>query len=247
MEKPTCPASPPGDLPVYYTDLADPDINASFRDFDNEINFDFFDRQTRNPSVRNFCLDFGDDDAYCAFDLTAHSYTNLLHSPRPPNLHTRWINLWVPYIQRETLHILAKHYDFSPRLLGLMCSEPVPPKPTSASRANSQRSAATFFSRRSQRSHKTTESQKSKRSGGGSKKKTSLDSEESIGMTEMMHSTQLEVVRDLSHYHIVNDVWHWSSVDWGRRCECCFLSSTVPFEERKALARLAWRIPVNDA
>jgi hypothetical protein len=32
-----------------------------------------------------------------------------------------------------------------------------------------------------------------------------------------MHSTQLEMVRDLSHYHIVQDVWHWSSVDWGRR------------------------------
>ena len=36
-------------------------------------------------------------------------------------------------------------------------------------------------------------------------------------MTSMMHSTQLEMVRDLSHYHIVNDVWHWSSVDWGRK------------------------------
>jgi hypothetical protein len=38
-------------------------------------------------------------------------------------------------------------------------------------------------------------------------------------MTELMHSTQLEMVQDLSHYQLVNDVWHWSTVDWGRRCE----------------------------
>jgi hypothetical protein len=38
-------------------------------------------------------------------------------------------------------------------------------------------------------------------------------------MIIMADFVQLEMVRDLSHYHIVDDVWHWSSVDWGRRCE----------------------------
>lgn len=50
----------------------------------------------------------------------------------------------------------------------------------------------------------------------------SLDSEESIGMTELMHSAQLEIVQDLSHYQLVDDVWHWSTVDWGRRCKFNF-------------------------
>jgi hypothetical protein len=46
-----------------------------------------------------------------------------------------------------------------------------------------------------------------------------MDSESSIGMTEMMQSTQLELTRDLSHYQLVDDVWHWSTVDQGRRCK----------------------------
>lgn len=217
MEGPFRPASVAEALPPYYYDTKDEEITAAFRNFDVECNFDLFDRQTRNPTSSNFCIDFGDNDAWCAFDLGSDSYSRLLRSPRPPNLHTRWINLWMPYNQKDTLHALAKHYDFSPRLLGLMCSDPVPPK---TKPLQPKKSSATLRSRKSNRSHKTQDSQKSS-------KEQSLDSEESIGMTDMMHSTQLEMVRDLSHYQIVNDVWHWSSVDWGRRCMCS-MSFTGP-------------------
>ena len=202
------PASPAEELPAYYQDLQDDEILEAFRDFDDGRNFDLFDRQTRNPRSSNFCVDFGDDDAYCAFDLGSDSFSRLLSTPRPPNLHTRWISLWLPYNQKDTLHALAKHYDFSPRLLGLMCSDPLPPKHDPL---QTKKSSATLASGKS---HKTLRSRRSQKSKG-----ESLDSEESIGMTDMMHSTQLEMVRDLSHYHIVDEVWHWSTVDWGRRCK----------------------------
>ncbi|KAF2463191.1 uncharacterized protein BDR25DRAFT_307938 [Lindgomyces ingoldianus] len=207
MAGPFRPASPAVDLSPYYQELSDDDITESFRNFDDERNFDLFDRQTRNPNSSNFCIDFGDDDAFCAFDLGADSFSRLLQTPRPPNLHTRWINLWQPYNQKDTLHTLAKHYDFSPRLLGFMCSDPVPPKPKSL---QSKKSSSTLRSRGSNKSQKSQ----------GSSKQTSLDSEESIGMTEMMQSTQLELVRDMSHYRMVDEVWHWSSLDWGRRFIC---------------------------
>ena len=209
------PATVEDQLPTYYSDLGDEEITEAFRNFDVESNFDLFDRQTRSPNSTNFCVDFGDDEAYCAFDLGSDSFERLLNAPRPPNLHTRWINLWMPYNQKDTLHALAKHYDFSPRLLGLMCSDPIPPK---VKDLQSKQSSTTLRSRRSLRSQKSHKSRGSHKSNKSSKD-DSLDSEESIGMTDMMHSTQLEMVRDLSHYHIVNDVWHWSSVDWGRRCE----------------------------
>ncbi|KAF2745410.1 hypothetical protein M011DRAFT_469469 [Sporormia fimetaria CBS 119925] len=202
------------DLPAYYTDLHDEEINASFKCFDEGPNFDAFDRKTRSPTSTNFCLDFADSSAWCAFDLASDSYTRLLQSPRPTSLHTRWINLWMPYNQKDTLHALAKHYDFSPRLLGLMCSHPLPPK-TSPQQSN--KSSTTLLSRSS---HKSLKSHKSRHSRSTKEKEPNRDSEESIGMTDMMHSTQLEMVRDLSHYQIVNDVWHWSSVDWGRRFVC---------------------------
>jgi hypothetical protein len=211
MATPFRPASSAEDLPSYYSELGDEDIQHCFRNFDLERNFDLFDRQTRNPRTANFCLDLGEDDAYCAFDLASFSYARLLSAQRPPHLHTRWINIWQPYNQKDTLRFLGQHYDFSPRLLGMMCSNPVPPRSSPASMERS------FSTLRSRFSHK---SKSSKSSSERSKQKpVSMGSEESIGMTEMMHSTQLEVVRDLSHYQIVEDVWHWSTVDWGRRCE----------------------------
>ncbi|KAF1972924.1 hypothetical protein BU23DRAFT_554767 [Bimuria novae-zelandiae CBS 107.79] len=208
MEPSLRPASPAEKLPPYYEDLCDEEITASFRDFDQARNFDLFDRQTRNPRSSNFIIDFGDDEAYCAFDLGSNSVSRLLSTPRPTNLHTRWINLWVPNLQKDVLHALAKHYDFSPRLLGMMCSDPLPPR---SSILQNKQSSNTLGSARSRKSHRSKKSAASKEE---------FDSEESIGMTEMMHSTQLDMVRDLSHYHIVDEVWHWSTVDWGRRFVC---------------------------
>ncbi|KAH7130610.1 hypothetical protein B0J11DRAFT_483325 [Dendryphion nanum] len=228
MDQPFRPATPMGDLPTYYSDLGDEDITAAFRDFDDERNFDLFDRRTRDPRSSNFCMDFGDDEAWCAFDLGADSYSRLIQAPRSSHMHTRWINIWMPYNQKDMLHALAKHYDFSPRLLGLMCSNPLPPKPKSL---QSKKSSATLRSRRSNKSHKSQKSQGS----GKSSKEESLDSEESIGMTDMMHSTQLEMVRDLSHYNIVDDVWHWSSVDWGRRFVCLGYNSLHNVRTNSAL------------
>lgn len=201
MAGPFRPSSPAEDLPAYYNDLGDENIQHCFRNFDNERNFDLFDRQTRNPKSSNFCLDFGEGDAFCAFDLDAQSYSKLLHSPRPPQLHTRWINIWMPYNQKDLLKVLGQHFDFTPRLLGMMRSDPCPPRSQSLRR---KKSSSTLRSRVS---------------GKSARVKQSLASEESIGMTDLMHSTQLEMVQDLSHYQLVNDVWHWSTVDWGRRCE----------------------------
>ena len=83
-----------------------------------------------------------------------------------------------------------------------------------------EKSVSTLLSRLSHRSkHSNSSSEKSKSSSN----KDTIDSEESVGMTELMHSTQLEMVRDLTHYQIVEDVWHWSTVDWGRRCEFEYL------------------------
>ncbi|KAH7080463.1 hypothetical protein BKA63DRAFT_244239 [Paraphoma chrysanthemicola] len=213
MAGPFRPASPAENLPAYYNDLGDESIQHCFRNFDNERNFDLFDRQTRNPRTSNFCVDFGEHDAFCAFDLDAQAYSKLLSSPRPPHLHTRWINIWMPYVQKDLVKVLGQHFDFTPRLLGMMRSDPSPPKPQSLRK---KKSSSTLRSRLSHRSNKSD----SIRQRAKEANQASLESEESIGMTELMHSTQLEMVQDLSHYQLVDDVWHWSTVDWGRRFVC---------------------------
>lgn len=219
MVTPFRPASPAQDLPQYYHDFGDVDITDCFRNFDLEKNFDLFDRRTRDPKTSNFCLDLGEDEAFCAFDLASFSYSRLLETPRPTQLHTRWINLWQPYNQKDTLRLIGQHYDFSPRLLGMMCSDPVPPRSWTSSLEKSVSTLRSRFSHRSKHSKSSSEKSKS------DSNKDTIESEESVGMTELMHSTQLEMVRDLTHYQIVEDVWHWSTVDWGRRCKSSRTSS----------------------
>jgi hypothetical protein len=158
-------------------------------------------------------VDFGEDSAFCAFDLDAQSYSKLLRSPRPAELHTRWINIWMPYNQKDMLRELAAHFDFSPRLLAMMQSDPVPPRVSQSLR--SHKSSSTLRSYLSHRSGKS-DSIKARAKQAND---ASLESEESIGMTDLMHSTQLEIMNDLSHYQLVDDVWHWSTVDQGRRCK----------------------------
>ncbi|KAH8730972.1 hypothetical protein GQ44DRAFT_767543 [Phaeosphaeriaceae sp. PMI808] len=213
MAGPFRPASPTEDLPAYYQELGDENIEYCFRNFDLERNFDLFDRQTRNPHSNNFCIDFGEEDAFCAFDLDSHSYSKLLTSQRPAELHTRWINIWMPYNQKDLVDVLGQHFDFTPRLLGMMRSDPCPPRQPSLRK---KKSSSTLRSRLSYKSSKSGSIKMRAKQAN----QASLDSEESIGMTELMHSTQLELIQDLSHYQIVNDVWHWSTVDWGRRFVC---------------------------
>ncbi|KAF2199018.1 hypothetical protein GQ43DRAFT_377250 [Delitschia confertaspora ATCC 74209] len=226
MEENLQPTSNPDGLPAYYINLDDKEIVSSFRNFDEERHFELFDREVRNPSSRNFVIDFGEDSAFCAFDLRSDSIARLIQTPRPPSLHTRWINIWIPYDQKDTLHALARNYDFSPRLLALMCSNPVPPKPKKDLRRRKSESTLKF-SKTSNRSQRSSQ-------GSGPKHGSRLDSEESVGMEELMESTQMELVRDTSHYHIVDEVWHWSSVDWGRRFVCLGYNSLHGVRTNKA-------------
>jgi len=221
MAIPFRPASPAEDLPPYYQDTGNDDIRQCFRNFDSDRNFDLFDRQTREHRSRNFCIDFGEDegDAFCAFDLNDQAYKKLLESPRPTELHTRWINIWQPYNQKELIQTLASHFDFTPRLLGMMTSDHMPPRNNPSLRMKKSSSTLrSVFSHKSQ----TTNMSNSIREKAKQANEQALDSESSIGLTEMMQSTQLELVRDLSHYQLVDDVWHWSTVDQGRRCKLPF-------------------------
>ncbi|RAR11167.1 adp-ribosylation factor protein [Stemphylium lycopersici] len=233
MASPFRPVSPAEDLPLYYHELGDENVQYCFRNFDSERNFDLFDRQTRDPRSNNFCIDFGEENAFCAFDLGAHSYDKLLNAPRPTELHTRWINIWMPYNQKDLIRTLASHFDFTPRLMGMMMSDPVPPRNGVSLRT--KKSSSTLRSLMSHKSHGSGKPN-SIQERAKQANEEALDAESSIGMTSLMQSTQLEMVRDMSHYQLVNDVWHWSTVDQGRRYMCVGYNSlhnirTKPHED----------------
>jgi hypothetical protein len=91
---------------------------------------------------------------------------------------------------------ISDRYGFSPRLLGLMADEPMKPKIVPAPTHQSHLSDM-FHSRKDNIQSDTLE-------------KGSQDNEDG-------HSYQEEYL-DLNHYQIVDEVWHYSSVDWGSKC-----------------------------
>ncbi|KAF2094803.1 hypothetical protein NA57DRAFT_60221 [Rhizodiscina lignyota] len=212
-----------GELPKYYHQLNEGGINA-FKDFDNPLNFKSLDEKARKASTRNFVIDFGDDEAWCAFDLEASAVKKLLKSPRPAALNTRWINIWMPYEQEDLLTVLAKHYDFSPRLLGFMKSKPA--KHVS----KSQQTRASMFDRLRHR-HQHAPYVKSVSD-------PSVDMEDYIGMQELKPVSDVDLLtQGMNQYSLANEVWHWSSVDWGRRFVCLGYNSLyqVPKPRSQAL------------
>lgn len=67
--------------PEYYQNLDSDEIASQFKDFDDSFYFRMFDERLRRPESQNFVLDFGDDAAWCAFDLSVDAVSKLLRCP----------------------------------------------------------------------------------------------------------------------------------------------------------------------
>lgn len=152
--------------------------------------------------TRNFVLDFSDEEAYVAFDLGAQSILDLLKAQcRPEELNTRWINLFYPSQHKQLLEMIGKHYDFSPRLLAMMCSDP---RTTRSSTTSSNRS----------RPRSTV---------------TRVDSVNQQDLSDVEKGTELPDIASMSSnnpartgnvYEMADDIWNYTSVDQGRNFLC---------------------------
>ncbi|KAF2401545.1 hypothetical protein EJ06DRAFT_492863 [Trichodelitschia bisporula] len=202
-------------LPDYYRLLRSADLNEAIRNFDVPANMDAFMRAAANPKSRNFLIDFSDDEAWGGFDLQADSFAKLLKSPRPPSLNTRWINIWIPHEQRDVLTEFAKHWDFSPRLLGFMCSSPL--KYSRSAYTSKSNISSTSSSRR--RAPDRSDHESHKPSPTSSSLDPSLDLEERIGLDELKLADP-NYNDTLNQYVLANEIWHYSTVDSGRRYLC---------------------------
>lgn len=184
-----------------------------FVDFDDQIEFDNAFSKAKAQSTRNFVIDFNVDQAKCAFDLDEVEIESLLeprtHNPpssQPASYSTRWIHIWRPEDQKHTIEAVAKHYGFSPRLTLSMTADPMKPQPVSNT-----------LSRSSSRYRDLLRPNRSKRSlvkNKNSEKSiiSDLESKDQLGSEAILSAL------DLSHYRIVNELWHFMSVDWGHKC-----------------------------
>ena len=116
---------------------------------------------------------------------------------------------------------IAKHYDFSPRLLGFLCSSPIKTTKSipSVKSKNSSITSSIFWKQTKERERKS-ESPTSEKNGDDSNLESSgMDEESNIGLNELSISHEPDLSKTLNQYALASDLWHYSTMDWGRRCE----------------------------
>ncbi|KAK5123060.1 hypothetical protein LTR85_003256 [Meristemomyces frigidus] len=188
---------------TYYRSFDDPEIQHGFRNLDDPGNIEDLMRGVESSHTYNFVLDFDDEAACVAFDLSATSISSLLNADRPDQSNARWINIWYPFHHQPLLELIAKRYDFSPRLLALMCSDPRRPGQSSLASHREPAAPRRLWSRHS--------------------RSRSDESEIEKGMDELSEHSSISSYDSAARgnlYRILDDIWHYSSVDFGRSYIC---------------------------
>lgn len=191
------------DLLDYYDKFSNSEVADGFQNLDDSSILEGQMQKARNPLTRDFVVAYNDEDAYAAFDLSLEAYTELLDAEQPPALSARWINIWYPFQHRPLLELLGKRYDFSPRLLGLMGASPIPARRPSVS-------TQSHLSRPQERSNADPAF-----STDGSQAEKGPDE-----LTDNSSLLSYDSVVQGNLYRLVNEIWHYTSVDFGRNYIC---------------------------
>ncbi|KAI9779355.1 MAG: hypothetical protein M1839_007463 [Geoglossum umbratile] len=211
--------------PSYYSTLKNDVLASKFADLDDNGNYAEYSKLVQAPDTRNFVVDFGNDGAWVAMDIDEGEMKGLLDLPRPTTLATRWINIFAPDRQvkvakvsyqylysihpaDENVQTLAEHYEFSPRLSGLMYSEPLKPVPAvSSNEAPSTTERIKEYTRQKRQQLLDPHQPPTP---------TAPNAENSIELGKVPPTTNRKRL-DMNHYHLASEVWHWSSIDYGKR------------------------------
>ena len=158
-------------------------------------------------NTSNFAIEFDNANAYVRLDLDRPEMEQMLDPPRSkgPLQVTRWIHIFGPERQPTIIAAIARKYELSPRLQGIICSKPLTPQRADPGPSRGRNSAVHPRSPL----HNGMAHQAAK-SNPPDPEKDSPDSDnvlQSFGM-------------DISHYRIVDEVWHFCSTDWTPKCLC---------------------------
>lgn len=174
-----------------------------FRDFDSPQYYAEFEEALLQEKTENFFIGFDSKKAFGAFDLSLENIDALNKLDWSPMDSARWINIFAPNRQKDIVQSIARKYRFSPRLAAIMSSKqdsptsvpkaPAPAKPSFELRHPLKRLSFQFHNHTS-------------------------DPEK----TDYYNSSAADAATtlDLSHYKLINEVWHYSSIDQGPKYFC---------------------------
>ncbi|KAL4816380.1 hypothetical protein BDW67DRAFT_162205 [Aspergillus spinulosporus] len=191
----------------YYSSFPNhPKIKERFHDIDDPAHFREHLALLRNVQTQNFVLDFGNEDAWCAVNLEQQDVTALLTYDKPRCFGTRWIHIWAPEKQKNLIKAITNHYGVSERLQGLMCTDPVtrPSKPA----APPQPPRKSFQSKNSSKPVQVNVDE---------------DLEDGHALRDLPSSEEIHAaasLRGLTFGHVVDQIWHFCSTDYGPKYTC---------------------------
>lgn len=177
-------------------------MSFSFQDLDDQGGYDNLKEHFREWACRNFVVDFTSERASAACNIDAGSLRSLLEQKKANRSVTRWINIWSPEMQTDVLEQIGEHYGFSSRLLAIMRS----------------RHDLQYQKKVAVQQQQAPLSEKTPHINEENK----FSDIESYGgiMTSSTVLSQQTSTGNLSHYQIVDEVWHYNSVDWGEKYHC---------------------------
>ncbi|RAQ68185.1 hypothetical protein AFCA_010639 [Aspergillus flavus] len=188
----------------YYSSFnANSNLQEKFHNIDDEGQFRAYLGYLQDVQTRNFMLDFGNDDAWCAVDLEEEDIATLLRGVKPRFFGTRWINIWSPEQQKDLIKTITSHYGISERLQGMMCTDPV--------------------ARPSQSTSPLTDGLREKNDERLPRVLRKNDLEEAQELKDLSDPAEIQAAasfRGLTFAHVTNQIWHFCSVDYGPRYTC---------------------------
>ena len=177
--------------------------NHEVYNLDDESVFKNCKIRLQQPKTDNFIVSFDSNTAKCAIDVDQDEALKWLDSQNRNESETLWLHCWASESQRPIIEAVARKYDLSPRLAGLLC--PVAPAPKE----------------KKEHASRTSESSRSTCSGRTKPlKPRPTDVEKGVPTTPTPEQPQLddqEGLAGMTFSNVVKSLWHFCSVDLGPR------------------------------
>ena len=180
------------------------------QNIDDQIIYDDLKESFSAWSTENFLIQFSSSEASAALNINAEQLQDLFDQKDTGGTVTTWINIWLPNSQKAILERIGKRYGLSSRLLAIMQSKHI------------------MHDRQSSGDQQAKGSMQEK-TGVVFPKSSVSDEESNVTTTGSARSSSKGMNQD-SHYRIADEIWHYSSVDWGEKYHCIGYNSLYNVE-----------------
>ncbi|ETI26241.1 hypothetical protein G647_03018 [Cladophialophora carrionii CBS 160.54] len=161
----------------------------------------------QQPKTENFVVSFNSAKAQCAVDVSQEEALNWLQGDNRDESQTLWFNFWTSEKQRPIIEAVAKHYDLSPRLAGLLCPAAATTTTTTGERQATSAADSDSSGSASQVPEKTSRARTTDVEKG-------IPGRPTLQQPKPGYPTGLE---GMTFSEVVQRLWHFCSVDFGRR------------------------------